>query len=88
MLTKMSLGLVLLAALAAGTFGVTSTNSTPAAKSGCCSSKNATCNAKGNCCEGCPDCKCEKECCDNCADGCHCQCEAQNVDKIGEIKVE
>ena len=87
MFSKMSIGLVLLAALAAGTFGLTSSNATPTAKSGCCSSRNATCN-KGACCEGCPDCKCEKECCTDCENGCKCQCDSQDAEKIDVIKVE
>jgi hypothetical protein len=76
MISKLSLGLVLLGALVAGTVGFSS--STPAAKSGCCNAK-AGCYAKG-CCEGCPDCKCDKECCDDCTNGCECQCDAQQCD--------
>lgn len=88
MFTKLSLGIVLLAAIAAGTFGLTSSTSNTATKAGCCSSKNATCNAKGACCEGCPDCACEKECCANCTDGCECQCGSSTLGKLGEVNIE
>jgi hypothetical protein len=87
MFTKLSLGFVLLAALAAGTFGLSSSTTSTAGKSGCCS-KDATCSAKGDCCEGCPDCACEKECCADCTDGCKCQCDAVSLGNLGEVDIQ
>ena len=65
MLTKLSLGLVLLAALAAGTVGLSSssTSTAPVEKPRCCSK---------DCCKDCPDCTCEGECCGQCEDDCQC----------------
>jgi hypothetical protein len=88
MIAKFSIGLVLLAALAAGTIGWSSSSKSPVANTGCCSSKLATCNGKVSCCDGCPDCSCEKECCDNCAQGCECKCAAQEGDAIRPVFVE
>lgn len=88
MFAKLSVGLVLLAALAVGTVGWSSSSTTtPTAKSGCCS-KKAEGAAKAGCCEGCPDCACEKECCDNCTDGCNCSCESHPFGDLERITIE